>query len=104
MRFFGIGKAKLTDKRMETWTSPFAKDGDIIMKGWQTYYHMLFLPMVPSDKEIKLFCKSTKQEIRLDIPPKAIEEVKVFQKELKTPLWMYIGFPAVAAVVIFISR
>ena len=57
-----------------------------------------------SDKEIKLFCNGTKQEIRLDIPPVAIAEVKVFQKELKTPLWMYMGFPAIAALVILLSR
>jgi len=103
MRFFGISKAKLTDKDIEAWTSPIVPNGTIIMRGWQTYYHIFFLPLVPSDKEIKLFCKTSKEEIRLDIPPIAIAEVKVFKQELKTPLWMYIGFPAIAAFIVFIS-
>ncbi|MGB0844229.1 MAG: hypothetical protein ACPGVN_05755 [Alphaproteobacteria bacterium] len=104
MRFFGTGRSKINDKDMKNWTSPFRENGTVTMSAWQTYYHLFFIPLVPSDKDVKLFCKSSKQEIRLDIPPEAIEEVRQFHKSLSAPLWMYSGFPGIVAVLYFLTR
>ncbi|MFM2359223.1 MAG: hypothetical protein RLY16_1216 [Bacteroidota bacterium] len=95
--FYGTRSARIKKYTNQQYACTDCKTFDLEVRVWRDYYHMCFIPVIPTgEKEVKIHCKNCGEPIRLE----ALQHQ--FRQETKTPFYLFtLPLLVIATVAIF---